>query len=327
MSRGPVIIDADQLDPAPGPDQAPPVPDAPQTAAMQRGLQLAAKRANPFIKLVWAALTGLIAMAIGLAAWDFVTNLVSRNQVLGWIALVLVGIVALGLILFLLRELAGLARLARIDRLQAQAAEVRRDGDRTAALSLSGRLERLCRHRDDLRLGLDALTARRDELLDADAILDLTERSLMAPLDQMARVEIETAARSVAAATALVPLALADVIVALTANIRMVRRIAEVYGGRAGTLGSWRLLRAVAMHLLATGAVAVGDDLIGSVAGGGAISKISRRFGEGVVNGALTARVGIAAIEVCRPMPFHTEKRPRVGSLVKRALAGLFGNG
>jgi putative membrane protein len=78
-------------------------------------------------------------------------------------------------------------------------------------------------------------------------------------------------------------------------------------------------------HLVATGAVAAGDDLIGSLAGGGVLSKLSRRFGEGVVNGALTARVGVAAMEVCRPLPFNRKKRPSVSALVSRALAGLFG--
>jgi putative membrane protein len=80
----------------------------------------------------------------------------------------------------------------------------------------------------------------------------------------------------------------------------------------------------VLAHLVATGAVAVGDDLIGSVAGGGVLSRVSRRFGEGVVNGALTARVGVAAMEVCRPLPFASGARPSVSGMVKRALSGLF---
>src|SRR5690606_14671773 len=82
------------------------------------------------------------------------------------------------------------------------------------------------------------------------------------------------AARQVATVTALVPLALADVMVALSANIRMIRRIAEIYGGRAGTLGSLRLTRAVLTHLVATGAIAVGDDVISSVAGASLLSKV-----------------------------------------------------
>ncbi|WP_372893005.1 DUF697 domain-containing protein, partial [Rhodosalinus sp.] len=80
-------------------------------------------------------------------------------------------------------------------------------------------------------------------------------------------------------------------------------------------------------HLVATGAVAVGDDLIHSVAGGSLLSRVSRRFGEGIVNGALTARVGVAAMEVCRPLPFRAVAAPSVSRLVHRALTGLFGKG
>ena len=71
---------------------------------------------------------------------------------------------------------------------------------------------------------------------------------------------------------------------ALSQNVRMVRRIAEAYGAHAGFFGFWRPLR-MAAHLLATGAVAVGDDLIGSVAGGH-VSPAFRRFGEGMINGS-----------------------------------------
>jgi putative membrane protein len=58
--------------------------------------------------------------------------------------------------------------------------------------------------------------------------------------------------------------------------------------------------------------------------GGHLMTKLSRRFGEGMINGALTARVGIAALEVCRPMPFRTLKKPRVTNLIGRSLSGVF---
>jgi len=122
----------------------------------------------------------------------------------------------------------------------------------------------------------------------------------------------------------LVPIALADVVVALASSLRMIRRVAEIYGGRSGFLGSWRLTRAVFAHLLATGAVAVGDDLLEPILGGSILSRLSRRFGEGLVNGALSARVGVAAMEVCRPMPFSEGRRPSVRGIVTRALGGLF---
>ncbi|MEX0309105.1 MAG: DUF697 domain-containing protein, partial [Tateyamaria sp.] len=46
--------------------------------------------------------------------------------------------------------------------------------------------------------------------------------------------------------------------------------------------------------------------------------------GEGLVNGALTARVGVAAMEVCRPLAYGSKPRPRARTLVKQALGGLF---
>jgi hypothetical protein len=80
----------------------------------------------------------------------------------------------------------------------------------------------------------------------------------------------------------------------------------------------------VLTHLVATGAVAVGDDLIGSVAGGSVLSRVSRRFGEGVVNGALTARVGRRGDGGLPPAALRPGKRPSVTAIVRRALTGLF---
>ncbi|MSU92232.1 DUF697 domain-containing protein [Rhodobacteraceae bacterium 2CG4] len=327
----PVLLEGDALDPhAPSVAEAPPVPEPdapeppPQGAAMRRATGLAARGAG-FGTLVLGALGALVSLALGVAAWDFVMTLIDRNALLGNLALALVVVVLTGLLAICIRELAAILRLSRLGRVQARAADPLARSDRARAARVCDDMLALYAARATLRLPAKELAARQPEILDADALIDATETALMAPLDAAARAEVESAARQVAAATALVPLALADVIVALTANLRMIRRVAQVYGGRGGTLGSWRLMRAVAQHLVATGAVAVGDDMIGSIAGGGALSKLSRRFGEGVINGTLTARVGIAAIEVCRPMPFAALPRPRTTRLVQRALSGLFG--
>jgi putative membrane protein len=236
--------------------------------------------------------------------------------VLGGIATALVGLFLVVLLAIAIKEYAAFARLKRIDGIHRAADAALVAEDLGAARQVSDRLVRLYRDRPDMEWGSQRLADRQGDVFDADGLLGLVEKELLAPLDAAARKEVEAAARQVATVTAIVPLALADVFTALTANLRMIRRIAEIYGGRAGTLGSWRLTRSVLTHLVATGAVAVGDDLIGSVAGGSVLSKISRRFGEGVVNGALTARVGVAAIEVCRPLPFRAERRPSVTSLV-----------
>ncbi len=223
--------------------------------------------------------------------------------------------------------MAAFARLARLDGFRAHAAEAVARGDLRLARRVVGNLTRLYAARPETAWGRARLAEREAEVMDADALVALAETTLLAPLDAQARAEVEAAAARVALVTALVPMALADVAAALYSNLRMVRRIAEIYGGRSGSFGSLGLLRRVFTALVATGAVALTDDLIGSVAGGGVLSKLSRRFGEGVVNAALTARIGLAAMDLCRPLPFVAEPRPAVSALVGRALKGVIPTG
>ncbi|KAB7610484.1 YcjF family protein [Amylibacter sp. SFDW26] len=327
MKQKPVVIDLEpkkekkkKLSPA----DAPPVPEldivAAPPAAMEAVARLAARKPSRITRLfLWSVIT-LLGFVVSVAFWDFVTDLMMRNIWVGRAAFVLIGFVVLCLLMFAFRELAAFARLKRMDGLRAASLEV---SDLKQARGFSDRLKQLYKGRRDLRWAFTNLADRSSDVLDPDAYMALVETTVIEPLDAIAMKEIEAASRQVATATAIIPLALADVVVALTANVRMIRHIAEIYGGRSGTFGSWRLMKTVAGHLVATGAVAIGDDMISSIAGGSVLSKLSRRFGEGVINGALTARVGVAAMDVCRPMTFKNVKRPSVAAMMKNALIGF----
>lgn len=327
MSRPPRPFLQEMADPV-DPSLAPPVPEIlPEGQAMQGLAALSQRRASGLTRFALWAFSALFTFVLSVAAYDFVTGLLARNVVLGWAAFVLVVLaVSAGLVLAL-REWGAYLRLKRLDGLRARAVAARAAADMKGARVVVAGLVSLYAARGDTAWGRARLAEREAEVMDADALLSLAERELLTTLDAEARLAIEGAARQVATVTALVPLALADVAMALVANLRMIRRIAEIYGGRSGSFGSLRLLRRVFASLLAAGALALTDDMIGSVAGGGVLSKLSRRFGEGVVNGALTARVGVAAMELCRPLPFVALERPAVSSLVSRALTGLVSRG
>lgn len=327
--KKPVVIDLDQAPASPA--EAPPVTDlpeasdAPQGRAMQIAARLAARPSSKLSRFFWQAAGALVGFLASVAAWRFVEGLFASNPLLGWVATVLFAAFIIAAALIALRELAAFARLGRLDRVHREVSAALQADDLRRARKVVDHLSGLYTRRAEMDWPRARLAERAPEQLDTQTLLTLAETELMAPLDAAARLEIEAAARSVATVTALVPLALADVFAALTANLRMIRRIAELYGGRAGSLGALRLARTVLTHLVATGAVAAGDDLIETVTGGHLVSKLSRRFGEGVVNGALTARVGVAAMEVCRPMPFLALAKPRVANLTGRAFTGLFG--
>jgi putative membrane protein len=310
------------------PAAAPPVPDAvPEGQAMLAVAKLSQAKGGGMRRFALWAFSALFTFALSVAAYDFVTGLLARNLILGWIAFALVALAVLAALVLTLREWAAYPRLKRLDGLRERAVAARAEADLKAARRVVAGMTSLYGARPDTAWGRARLAEREGEVMDADALLALAERELLATLDAEARLVIEGAARQVATVTALVPLALADVATAAVANLRMIRRIAEIYGGRSGSFGSLKLLRRVFGSLVAAGALALTDDMIGSVAGGGVLSKLSRRFGEGLVNGALTARVGVAAMELCRPLPFVALERPPVSSLVSRALAGLVARG
>lgn len=315
----------------PNPADADPVPDAgpdlPDGRAMQTLAALGARRRSALGRWFWRLLGAVVVAFASLAAWDFVAGLFLRNQWLGGSVAALLGAFLLVCVLIGLREAAAFARLGRVDGMQRDALAAMEADDLKAARRVTDRLLGLYAARPDTAWGRAKLVEGVPDQLDAVGLLTLAEAEVLAPLDAAALREVEAAARQVATVTALVPLALADVAAAGTANLRMIRRISEVYGGRSGTLATWRLTRAVLTHLVATGAVAVGDDMLEPILGAGLLGKLSRRFGEGMVNGALTARVGIAAMEVCRPLPFTRNERPSLRATIARALAGLVRRG
>jgi putative membrane protein len=155
---------------------------------------------------------------------------------------------------------------------------------------------------------------------DAGELLALADRDVVARLDLEARSLTTRAAKRVATVTALSPMVLIAVGYVLVENLRLMRALATLYGGRPGLLGSLRLGRLVLGHIVATGGIAMTDDLLGQFLGQDILRRLSRRLGEGAFNGALTARIGVAAIEVIRPLPYLAAKPPRVRDILAAVL-------
>ncbi|HSB58774.1 MAG TPA: TIGR01620 family protein, partial [Methyloceanibacter sp.] len=191
-----------------------------------------------------------------------------------------------------------------------------RQNDKPLAIDVADRLKRLYGGRKDLAWELKRLAEHEHDIMDAGELMRLTERTLVAPLDPYARGIVASSAKRVSVVTAVSPGALIDMAFVATENLRMLRRLATLYGARPGTLSLLALAHMVVTHIVLTGGIAIGDDVIQQVIGHGLTAKLSARLGEGIFNGALTTRIGIAAIDVCRPLPYIESKRPRFRELV-----------
>lgn len=269
-------------------------------------------RRFPFFKIFSGALGVLISMGIGLWIDRLVNDLFGREDWLGYVALAAVAVLVLSAIGFVARELYGLKSLTNIQTLKQEARDAARSKRRDDAAKTVKALSAHLAHRPETARGRKALEDHAREIIDNPGMMALAESELLAPLDEEARRMIANAARRVSVVTAVSPRALVDIGYVLFEAARLIRMLAFLYGGRPGFFGLIRLLRETVAHLAVTGAIAVGDDAIQQVLGHGLASKVSARLGEGVANGLMTARIGIAAMDLCRPMDFAEIRRPKV---------------
>jgi putative membrane protein len=179
------------------------------------------------------------------------------------------------------------------------------------------------RGRADLAWGLARLAEHKADVLEPGELLRLADRELLAPLDGEARRVILKSSKRVATVTALSPIMWIAMAFVAVENIRMFRTLAGLYGGRPGVLGALRLARLVVTHIIATGGLAMTDDLLGQFLGQDVLRRLSRRLGEGAFNGALTARLGVAAVEVTRPLPFLDAEALRVREILAELMRSL----
>ncbi|WP_417685941.1 YcjF family protein [Roseibium sp.] len=269
-----------------------------------------------FGKWIAIGLGGLVSLSVGLAIDSLIRDLFARTDWLGWSAVALAGLAALGLLGLILRELLGIMRVGKIDHLREGLGQAAEADDAKAAQQGLKELLGLYADRPETARGRKALSGHMREVIDGRDLVILAERDLLAPLDLEARRIVMNSAKRVSLVTAVSPRALVDLLAVLFENMRTIRRLSALYGGRPGTLGFFRLARHVATHLALTGGMAAGDSLASQVLGHGLAARLSARLGEGVINGLLTARIGIAAIAVCRPVPFVATKGPKVSDFM-----------
>jgi putative membrane protein len=270
--------------------------------------------------LFWTALGGLVTLGLGLGIANLVSDLFSRSMSLGYLGLVFAVAAVVALVAIIARETRSLLRLETIEALHARANAVLASDDRAESDAIVRDLLKIAHDNPHLARARMALADHGRDIIDGADMVRLAERELMAPLDQEARRLISSAAQRVSIVTAVSPNAVIDVLFVFAAALRLIRQLARLYGGRPGTLGMIRLVRHAVAHLAVTGGMAASDSLIQQVLGHGLAAKLSARLGEGLLNGLLTARLGLAAVEVTRPLPFAALPRPVLSDLARDLL-------
>ena len=287
----------------------------PATLPVPIASALPARRGLPWGALFWSGVAGLTLLGVGLGVVRLIEDLFARSESLGFVGLALAFVTALALVVVTGREAYGLARLATIEKLHQRAAAVLASDDRKESRIIVQDLLKIAHQNPQLARARAALESHAGEIIDGADMIRLAERELMSPLDIEARRLVSSAAQKVSIVTAVSPRAAIDVMFVFIVSLRLIRQLAFLYGGRPGALGMIRLLRHVIAHLAITGGMAASDSLVQQMLGHGIAAKLSQRLGEGMLNGLLTARLGLAAIDVTRPLPFAALPPPKLSDL------------
>ncbi|MEM6712096.1 MAG: TIGR01620 family protein [Pseudomonadota bacterium] len=268
------------------------------------------KKNMAWLTLLGSGIFGLTVIGLTLWAEGIVRTLIERQPVLGYVAITFVAFITLGLLGFMAREVRAVLRLRKLDHLREALAEAYETENLNAARVALEALVQVYQHTPETAQGRAQFAKQRRGVLDARDLIVIAEDSLMSSLDARANAAVSSAARRVSLVTALSPRALIDIAMVAYQCIHLTRQIAELYGARPGLLGGIRLVRHMMTHLAITGGIAATEGLVSQVLGHSLAARLSSRLGEGVINGLLTARVGIAAIAVTRPMPFLSKSGP-----------------
>ncbi len=104
-------------------------------------------------------------------------------------------------------------------------------------------------------------------------------------------------------------------------NLRLINRIAALYGIELGYYSRLRLFRLVLLNMAFAGASEVVREVGMDWMSQDLAARLSARAAQGIGAGLLTARLGIKAMELCRPLPWTAEDKPRLGDF-RRELIG-----
>jgi putative membrane protein len=318
-----VIVAADEADDLIGrAERVVPEPESLTPAISIDDPTLSPRRGFRWGTLFWCASGGLMLLGVGLAVTGMIEDLFMHSQELGWLGLALAILATLSLVIIGVRETIGLLRLATRGKLHRRAADTILSDNRIEGRVLVQDLIALTRSMPRLARARASLEGHLVDIIDGADLVHLAERELMTPLDHEARRLVAASAKRVSVVTAVSSRAAIDMLFVLGTALSLVRRLSFLYGVRPGTLGLFHLMRLVVSHLAMTGALAASDSLLQQLLGHGIAAKLSARLGEGLLNGLLTARLGLAAIEVTRPLPFAVLSRPTLNDLMSDALRG-----
>lgn len=148
-------------------------------------------------------------------------------------------------------------------------------------------------------------------------VVRLYSQNILTEVDQKALDEVAKFSTESVVLIAISPVAILDMMLMFWRNIRMIDKVAALYGLKLSYWSRIRLIKQVFINMVYAGASEIITDFGADLLGADLLGKLSGRMAQGLGAGMLTARLGIKTIAMCRPIPFENNA-PKLNDIRKK---------
>ena len=232
----------------------------------------------------------------------YIEKILEESPVLAYSYIALFGVVSYLIVSYIFREIAKFLEISKVEKLQ-QEIDALKKLPTNEVFQVANILVTKYSSSPipEVREGIEKLRGEISNISNEN-ILSAISQHVLSPIDREVEKVIFKYAKETGMMTAISPFPLLDGLFIIWRNIRMINEITQLYGFRAGLFGNLLLLRRVGEQLVFIGVTEIVSEGTGLLAGQTITSKLSKSLAEGMGNALFTLRVGIATIEVTRPI-------------------------
>lgn len=283
---------------------------------------------------LWRFIITLFVVLVAIEAFDFFVIGFSESPIITGLYALLLAAISLIAGNSLLHELVGLKQFKKRQKIKNQASELLVLSPENNAELSTKQAKALCDNITnslpcDLVFDNDAdIQAWNDAIhsqYSAKELVQLYSRIVLSKVDEKALNEVAKFSSEAVVLVALSPVAIIDMFIMLSRNLRMINKISGLYGLKLGYWSRIKLIKQVFVNMAYAGASELIADFGSDMLGAELLGKLSARFAQGLGAGMLTARLGAKTMELCRPIPFKekpklTHVRKKIAQQIKALL-------
>jgi len=278
------------------------------------------KRKN--LKWFVCSLLIFIAAIIVLDTYQFLQEQFTQSFIIGTLFATLFLVLVVTASSLLYREVQEYKKVKNVASLQQACLAAQSSSDFFSGQKLVGKISKVTITTAIDKTNLERFQSSYVDSHSSQEMLDLYSRIVLQTKDKKAFDIVTNHAVNASILTAISPFVLLDSAIMLWRNGRMINEIAQSYGGRPGFFGTMVLVRHAVSHIAIAGASEFVTDGAVEALGGQLASAISVRAGQGIINGLLTAKLGLLVMGLSRPIPFTSDNKPRLKDIRDHILKG-----